>query len=204
VGVRVFRAVLGALRTNSYLVVSGGECAVIDPPVPSLSASKLLREACRAGRAKVIATHNHFDHTGGVASVKRALGAELYIGREDLRLSPINEEWVRLAGLEGEFEPLPEPDRFLEDGEEIRVGETALEAYWTPGHTPGHFVFYLREKRALFTGDLIFRDGVGRCDLPYSSCEELAESLRRVRELFPEGTTTLPGHGPPGRLEAEG
>jgi glyoxylase-like metal-dependent hydrolase (beta-lactamase superfamily II) len=100
----------------------------------------------------------------------------------------------------GPAEAIPEPDKFLEEGDEIKVGNEKLIVWHTPGHTPGGIS--LLGKGLVFTGDTLFCGGVGRTDLEGGSDEELCKSLERLL-LLPGELLVYPGHGPISTIEHE-
>lgn len=113
--------------------------------------------------------------------------------------------------LQGEYQSLglsfglaypapPMPDRFLEDGDIVEIGDLKFAVLHTPGHTRGGICFY--GEGVVFTGDTLFSNGIGRYDLPGSSYDQLMESLSRLMKL-PDETIVYPGHGPPTTIGAE-
>ncbi len=185
---------VGFYKVNCYLVSvvpdgaveaggndgPGGDAVVIDPGDEAEAILDLVRARGLEVRA-VLLTHGHWDHVGAVADVAEATGAPVYLHEADLALL---EEWS----------PRPVPAvRFLQDGGMVEAGGLSLEAWHTPGHTPGGLCYRLGGW--LFSGDTLFAGSVGRTDFPGGSPEELARSLRRLLTL-PDGTTVYPGHGP--------
>lgn len=182
-----------------YLVVANEACVVVDPAVPGLTLSSTLEKECLGRAVYIIVTHNHFDHVGGVRRLKEKFNALFAMHPDDVVLDEINKEWVRAMHFVGVWESPPEPDIGVHEGP-LRLGDVELKVIHTPGHTPGHVVLYLKGCSAVFTGDLIFRNGVGRCDLPFSDCRMLEKSLFKLWAAIPFGTKALPGHGPSFRL----
>ena len=88
------------------------------------------------------------------------------------------------------------PDRWLDDGDTVTVGEQTLQVLHCPGHTPGHVVFVYDEQKVAWVGDVLFQGSIGRTDFPRGNYEELVSSIRD--KLFPLGDdiTFIPGHGP--------
>lgn len=148
----------------------------------------------------MIATHNHFDHVGGVRRLKENMSALFVMNPDDVILNEVNEQWVRLMHFERFWERPPEPDIAISEGR-VSLGDVSFKAIHTPGHTPGHVSLILEDRGVIFTGDLLFKRGVGRCDLPFSDCEELKRSLLRLRTVVPVSAWVMPGHGPPFRLK---
>lgn len=152
---------------------------------------------------KIVLTHGHIDHAGGVAALRDALAARANgstpvpvegPGEQDRFLLEGLEEQGRAYGLEEARNVLP--DRWLEEGMEVRIAGEPFEVLHCPGHTPGHLVFVSRELRFAIVGDVLFRGSVGRTDFPYGDPEALIRAIRE--KLFPLGDDIafLCGHGP--------
>ena len=144
---------------------------------------------------KVLVTHAHADHAGGVARVARELSVPIVGPHEDdgFWIDSLPEQ-TRAFGLEpGEAF---EPDRWLVGGDTVTVGELELEVRHCPGHTPGHVVFFHRPSRFAVVGDVLFQGSIGRTDFPRGDYDTLIRSINE--ELLPLGddVTFLPGHGP--------
>jgi glyoxylase-like metal-dependent hydrolase (beta-lactamase superfamily II) len=162
----------------------------------------------------LLQTHGHLDHVGAVRPVKEALGHQtagvspkiaLHRGDEPLYLAL--KQQGALFGIHYE-EPLP-IDHYLEDGEDIRVGELRFSVLHTPGHSPGSVCLRLHENsrlgmpETLFSGDTLFQGSVGRTDLWGASQDQMFRSIRE-RILSLDGDTRVcPGHGPETRIGVE-
>jgi len=191
---------LGELQANCYLLIQDKDCILIDP---ADDANFLLEEISRQNLNLVamFATHGHFDHVMAVGEIQLSLKVPLYIHEKDLFLiKRLKETAKHFLGYEphiispsiikylskGKFKiSRPEDDRPLVENFQILS---------SPGHTPGGCSFYFPEEQALFTGDTIFKETVGRTDLSYSSKEDLQQSLQKLLAL-PEETIIYPGHG---------
>lgn len=147
-------------------------------------------------------THGHLDHVGAAAELAAHFGVPI-IGpqREDLFLLANLPEQSRMFGLE-ECQPLT-PDRWLEEGDEVAVGEERFSVLHCPGHTPGHIVFYNAAAQFILMGDVLFYGGVGRSDFPRGNHQDLINAIRV--KLLPLGDhiAFLPGHGPMSTLGHE-
>ncbi len=184
---------LGPLGTNCYALADDeGNAAVIDP---GGDAPVVLRELeARHWRAAwVLLTHGHFDHIGAVEAVMAATGAKLAAPEAELPL-------LRVGGGATAFGlpaiRVPEPDRLLVSGSLLRVGGVTFEVLFVPGHTVGHVAFYSPAHKAVFSGDVLFEDGIGRTDLPGGDYVTLMHSIRAVLFSLPDETAVYPGHGP--------
>jgi glyoxylase-like metal-dependent hydrolase (beta-lactamase superfamily II) len=199
--VKIVQLPLGPLQTNCFIAADAEtkEAAVIDPGGDAPRVLDLLKE--RDWRAKnILLTHAHFDHIGAVADLVDATGAPLAIHSLELPLLR-HSGGARLWGLH--IRPCPEPDILLEPGQTIAVGRLRLEVLFVPGHTPGHVAFHEAQHKAVFSGDVLFQDSIGRTDLPGGDYETLMRSLRDVLLPLPDDTTVCPGHGPVTTIGAE-
>ena len=183
---------VGPLMTNCYLVTDGvrGQALVIDP---GSDAEAILLRAEKLGLSieLVVNTHAHFDHIGANGAILTATGAKLALHSLDIPL-------LEAGGLdfwgEGAAAEAPQVDLALEEGDVVGVGTLELKVLHTPGHTPGGIS--LLGKGAVFSGDALFRGGVGRTDLPGGHWETLLVSIREKLFTLPDETLVYPGHGP--------
>lgn len=197
----VFQDEVTPLAVNSYLVADSdsGDAVLIGPGEYSpVLARHIAERELRVGL--ILDTHGHFDHIGGNVDAVEALGAPLVCHRDDAG-------WLTDAVLCGaamfgfdDF-PLRAPDRMIEDGETLEVGALRIEVIHTPGHTPGGVCFLIED--CLFAGDTLFRNGVGRVDLPGGDEEALWRSIRERLLVLPSATVVYPGHGPTTIIGAE-
>ena len=170
------------------------QAAVIDPggEVPrlleALAAHKLTL-------SKIWITHGHLDHAGGTAALKEITGCPIEGPHRD------DSFWIDQMDADGARWGMPEaraftPDRWLEDGDVVTLGETEFEVYHCPGHTPGHVVFFHREARFAQVGDVLFQGSIGRSDFPRSNHQQLVNSI--TGRLWPLGDDVqfVCGHGP--------
>ena len=160
---------LGQLANNSYLLADTqtNQAVLIDPP---MGVSEILQDIQADGwqLSLILLTHAHFDHTYGIYELQDQLPSlppiALHLGDANL---------YRGGGL-GELmglyrNPLPPVQRWLEDGDNIQLGEYVLRVVHCPGHTPGHVFFHSTDLNTAFVGDIIFRRGIGRTCLLYTS-----------------------------------
>ncbi|PZA05859.1 MULTISPECIES: MBL fold metallo-hydrolase [unclassified Meiothermus] len=196
---RIYSLRVGPLQENTYLLVGeDGRGVVVDP---GDEAGRILSEIRRVGLRPeaILLTHAHFDHVGAVAPLAEQLHLPIYLHPQDLELYRHAPEAAARWGLS--VPRPPEPAGFLAEGQRLDFG-LRLEVLFLPGHAPGHVGFYSAESGNLVSGDVLFKGGIGRYDLPGANVEELAASLRRLLQLPPK-TTVWPGHGPATTLEHE-
>lgn len=198
-------AVVGAARgAVGYLVYKapGGRALIIDAPLRSTGL--YLKAIKNAGVTVeyVVSTHGHWDQIADNDSLCKATGASLCAHTWDAaRLSD-----PRL-GTEDPHERVPNikgrsVNRVLRDGEELEVGGLTFEVMHTPGHTPGSVCLFEPQLGALFCGDVLARNAIGRTDFPGGNASQLQESLRRIA-ILPDTTHIFPGHGPATMLGEE-
>ncbi len=140
---------------------------------------------------KIVLTHEHFDHIGAASEMKKKLGANLFVC-EDAELN----NGTSLSDLFDEDLDVPDVDGYFSEGDEINTSSYSFKVLHTPGHSPGSICLWDKQKGVLVSGDLIFRDGFGRVDIPGGDADKIKESLRRVKELG-DINVLLPGHGTP-------
>lgn len=199
-GLRVRVMAVGPLQSNCYLVEDKGrgKAVVIDPgDEPEGILEALAEEGLTA--EKILLTHGHFDHVGGVAAIRKRTGATVHIHAADAAR-------LTTAGRQGAMFGLrvpdpPSPDVLVAGGDRIPFGEDGFLVLHTPGHTEGCVTFLLGGWA--FVGDLIFAGSIGRTDLPGGSYDELIAAVRTKIFTLPDDTVILPGHGPATTVGAE-
>ena len=187
--------VLGMVHTACYVVgnTESRRAIVIDP---ADEAERILEATRSVGWeiAKILATHTHFDHVLAAGALQRATGAPFLVHKDDL---PMLRSMALLGELFGlRLPPPPQPDGYVAEGDVVSVGAIELEVLFTPGHSPGHVSYVLREAKIVFSGDCLFAGSIGRTDLPGGDKGTLLDSIRD--KLFPLGDdfTVAPGHSP--------
>jgi len=190
-------------ETNCYVVASeaGGPCVIIDAPDELDAIADLLARNDLYPQALLV-THGHIDHAGGAAAVadKWSVSAYLHPDDEWLAADPMSQlrslfggvlpEWV-----EGRFLP-PERWSGMEHGQRLELAGLEVDVVHTPGHTPGHCCFHLRDEGVFFSGDQLFAGSIGRTDLPGGDYQALMRSMRDRVLTLDDTTRVLPGHGP--------
>ena len=186
---------LGALNTNAYLVFCPKTRAglIIDPAdEANFLSEKILREKIKP--LAIVATHGHFDHLLAANELQLAFGIPFLIHQNDQKILSTLQKSASWHLRRKMSEEPPKKLSFLKEGGKICFGMEWLTVIELPGHTPGSIGLYNFSQKILFSGDTIFKDGVGRADFAYSSPESLTQSLQKIREKF-AGFRIFPGHG---------
>jgi glyoxylase-like metal-dependent hydrolase (beta-lactamase superfamily II) len=197
--VRMFT--VGPVAENCYLLRrdDSDRALIVDP---GDEAERILRPVQELGLTveAILITHCHFDHIGAVAPVARETGAPVYCPQIEVPVLADIMSWV--PGPFGPFESY-EADETVAGGETLELAGLELDVIFTPGHSPGHVTYSVRDEDAIFSGDVLFQGSVGRVDLPGGDWETLLESIRTLVDAHPAETAVYPGHMGPTTLGAE-
>ena len=180
---------------NCYLIISNGHALVVDP-APSSSAIQRKAEEESAIIDGIILTHGHFDHIVSVDTLRKTLNVPLMIHKDDAPMLTDGRKnaFFDFYGMDRVYSPA---QRLLDDKDIINVGTEQITVLHTPGHSPGSICILC--DNAILTGDTLFADSIGRCDLWGGDESKMRHSLELLRE-FPSTAKILPGHGPSASL----
>jgi len=186
--------------THTYLVIdeTGGEAWAIDAPLQTAAAvlDRVRSEGLRLTR--LVLTHGHFDH---ILDVGLYQSAGIPVAASPLEQSMLDAPQTALFGLPYDM-PAVRIDEAVGEGDRLHLGEDAWDVWHVPGHSPGHVLLYCAAENTVLGGDLLFRGGYGRVDLPGADPAAMAASLLRLLDL-PNETRVCPGHGPEVTLGSE-
>jgi len=184
---------VGPVMENCFLFRRDGSdrAVIVDP---GDEAPKLLGAIEQLGVKldAILLTHTHFDHVGAVAPLARATGAPVYCPKLEVpALQDVN-AFVPWPGF-GPFENW-DPEHTVQGGETLELAGLTLDVLFTPGHSPGHVTYAVRDEAALFSGDVLFQGSVGRVDFPGGDGPTLLRSIAMLLERHDDETTVYPGH----------
>ena len=176
------------------------KCAIVDPGGDIEILLNISKENNLIPE-KILLTHGHIDHAGGATEISKILNVEIH--------GPHIDDKFLLDGLQkqGEMFGLQskncDPDRWLNEGDVITIGNEKLDVYFCPGHTPGHIIFFNKKSNMAIVGDVLFKGSIGRTDLPGGNYEQLINSVKN--KLWPLGKDIyfIPGHGPASTFKVE-
>ena len=201
--IRALIAPVTPLQQNCTIVwcAKTKKAAIIDPggEIPRLLGAL---EAQGLTLEKIWVTHGHLDHAGATAELKERTGCPIEGPHPD------DSFWIDDIGTSAARWGMAgartfTPDRWLDDGDTVQLGETEFEVFHCPGHTPGHVIFFNRKARFAQVGDVLFKGSIGRTDFPRGNFEQLIASI--TQKLWPLGDDVafVPGHGPMSTFGAE-
>ena len=185
------------LAAHTYVVYDETKsCAIIDPGCLEPHEQKLLSDFIQEQGLDIqhlINTHGHIDHIVGNAYIKRTYGVKLAIHRADLELMQLAGAHAPRYGIFG-YEPTI-PELFVVAGDVITIGNHQLEVMHVPGHSPGHIALYGAADQICLVGDVLFKNYIGRTDLPGGNYAVLLRSIHEQLFKLDDQVTVYPGHG---------
>lgn len=185
---------VGPVQENSYIVrLPNADTAVMIDPGDEAERLIGALEALNITTVEaILLTHTHFDHVGAVAAVARATGAPVYCPELETHILADINGHMRLPGF-GPFESY-DADETVAGGETLNLAGIEFEVSFVPGHSPGHVAYAATEHEALFSGDVLFQQSVGRVDLPGGDWGTLERSIEQLVRSHPAQTVVYPGH----------
>ena len=186
------------VQENTYVLFNEHKQAVIiDPGCYSNAEKQTLQKLVTDNNLDVIQlinTHCHLDHVFGNKWVAETYNLELFVHAEEEKVLAFAPQSGVMYGLP--FENYNGPLHFLDAGDEVKVGQDILKVILAPGHSPGSICFYCEAQGFIIGGDVLFRESIGRTDLPLGNHEQLLKSIRDQLFILPDDVVVYPGHGP--------
>jgi glyoxylase-like metal-dependent hydrolase (beta-lactamase superfamily II) len=187
-----------AFQENTYLVYNQKkECIIFDPGCSDLSENKTLSDFISAKNLKpirLINTHAHIDHILGNKYVADTYNLPLEIHKGELEMLHMGPAIANMYNIP--YTPSPDPEKFIEEGDDILLGEEKFTAIFTPGHSPASLSFYNANNKILIAGDVLFQGSIGRTDLPGGDYDTLISSIKEKLLVLQDDVRVYPGHGP--------
>ena len=185
---------------NTYIVIDSDtkDCIIIDPGMMTPAEVSAVDNFIEEKKLKVniiLLTHLHIDHAMGVNHLKEKYGVEVYANEKDAILGARIAEQIQLFHLPITLGKVT-IDQYLNEKDAITFGGLQLTAISTPGHSPGSLSYYNSDKKIVFTGDALFKQSIGRTDLPGGDYATLINSITEKILTLPDSTIICPGHGP--------
>ena len=176
------------------------KCAIVDPGgdidilLNVAKDNKLIPE-------KILLTHGHIDHTGGASELSEILNIEIHGPHVDDKF--LLDDLKKQGEMFGLQSKNCSPDKWLDEGDIVNIGNEILEVFFCPGHTPGHIIYYNKKTSLALVGDVLFNGSIGRTDLPGGNFDQLIDSVKN--KLWPLGDEIyfIPGHGPTSTFKIE-
>jgi len=191
--------VFNSFQVNTIIVYSsGGACIIVDPACSDEYERGVLTDYISDNGLKpemILATHGHFDHLPGVHFVQDKYSIPFCGHRDDLNFLQFARHQGGLYGFSFDFDP-PEFNQFLVDNEIIDWGGGSFRVLHVPGHSRGSLAYHFESEGFVITGDVLFRESIGRTDLPGGDLDKLINSIKTKLMVLSGETRVLSGHGP--------
>ena len=186
---------VGLLQCNcSILGDENTREAIVVDPGDNVGGITNVLERHRLRVKAIVITHAHIDHIGGAAKLKQTTAAPVYMNEKDLVI--LDQLNIQAAWIGVEPPEKPEIDVKLREGDSIVLAEQVFDVLDTPGHTPGSISLHIPNQKKLIAGDTLFRDSIGRTDLPGGDARRILVSIKEKLLALDDQTIVIPGHGP--------
>jgi glyoxylase-like metal-dependent hydrolase (beta-lactamase superfamily II) len=196
--IKIQKFVFNTFQVNSYILQEeSGECVIIDAACYEDREKQEVKEFIEKNNLKLVRnlnTHCHIDHILGNGFIAETFGIYPEFHEASVPFLVAASEIAVSFGYA--MNEIPAPTRYLIENEKITFGTSVLKVLYTPGHADGSVSFYNKEQGFVITGDVLFRDTIGRTDLPSGNFDLLMKSIREKIITLPDDTVIYPGHGP--------
>lgn len=183
---------------NTYILIDDetGDAAIVDPGTSAMDEEKILEDFISENNILIrymINTHCHIDHILGCKFIREKYNPVYYAPEKDLILIANAQQQAKMFGLS--LEQPPQPDQFITEQTELFLGKSKMSFLFTPGHTAGEYCLYLQKEKICITGDVLFKEGIGRTDLWGGNYDVLINSIETKLFTLPDDVIIYPGHG---------
>jgi glyoxylase-like metal-dependent hydrolase (beta-lactamase superfamily II) len=204
--IKIETFVFNMFSENTFVVwdKESNEAAVIDPGMSSISEEELIEDFILNNHLKIkylINTHCHIDHILGCNFVKEKYNPKFLVPEKDVPL--FQNAHLQASAFGVDYKEPPKPDAFITEEKDLQLGKTIVTFLFTPGHTPGEYCIYFEEDKFCITGDVLFREGIGRTDLWGGDYNRLIRSIETKLFTLPGDVKIYPGHGEPSTINHE-
>ncbi len=197
--------VLNPFQVNTFILYdSTKECVIIDPACYDDAEKIALEEFIEEEKLQpkfALNTHGHIDHILGNNFVTEKYNIPLKVHKDTLFFIERSKEYGQTFGFE--IQDQVKPSTLIEDGDILTFGQQQLKAILVPGHANGSLCFYHEKEKKLFCGDVLFKGGIGRTDLPTGNYDKLIKNINEKLLTLPEDVVVYPGHGPETTINEE-
>lgn len=204
--IKLRRFVFNLFAENTYIIWDDKtyESMIIDPGCSNSVEEKIINDFIISNNLKIkylINTHCHIDHILGNAFIKSKYKPEFFAPEEDDFLIDLMLDQSRYFGIEMKLSP--HPDEFLKESTQLSISDSSVNPIFTPGHSPGGYCLYFSSENFCITGDVLFRESIGRTDLWGGDYDTLITSIETKLLTLPESVKIFPGHGVESIIEYE-
>lgn len=204
--IKIAAFVFNPFQENTYILYDAAakEAAIIDPGCMNEREEKEIDDFLQNNDLSLkymINTHCHIDHILGNSFVKEKYNPRFYAPEGDLFMFDVMINEALKMGFE--MKRSPQPDEFLSESLKLTLGSAELGFLFTPGHSPGEFCVYIKESNICITGDVLFKESIGRTDLWEGDYDVLLHSISAKLYTLPDETVIYPGHGRPSSIGYE-
>ena len=201
---KIQKFIFNLFQVNTYVIYDNDECIIIDPGNETSDEHQRLIDFIEQNKLKpkfILNTHCHLDHVVGINKLKNYFNIDFYANNKDQYLIDNLEAVAKSYNIN--LSGIPTINRNISSKEKIKVGSSILDILEVPGHTPGHIAIFSQQEQFVLTGDVLFKDTIGRTDLPGGDLDQLMNSI--VTQILPLGDEVLiyPGHGPNSKIGEE-
>ena len=186
-----------SFQENTYVVSLEDKCFIVDPGNYTIEENNIIKSYINDNKLipkLILITHCHIDHVLGINFLTNEFSIKAYIPKSE---KPLFNELVNYAPMFG-FENYKSSSyiEYISKNDKLDFNKLIIDILLLPGHSPGHLAFYFKEERKCFSGDVIFKSGIGRTDLPGGNHDTLIKSIKKELFLLDDNVIIYPGHGP--------